>query len=195
VRRVSKPWKPGRKAVELRPSRIRRDPVRLESNARIERAAAVVSREREIWGGVAGVLLLAVALAVLAIGISVATYSRYDAAAAARDARFGQCYNGGRNCVIDGDTIYVAGERVEIAGIEAPRIQSARCPDERNRGIETAVQLAELLNSGSVAVSPTFSDVYGREVRKVEVDGRDVGLAMIGRDLARRYDGTAQPWC
>ena len=150
-----------------------------------------------MWGGIAGVLLFALAIVIVTIGISVATIFRDDPAAAARSAQFGQCYNAqGPNCVLDGDTIYVSGVKVEIAGVEAPRIQDSRCARERDRGIEAASRLADFLNSGRVTVSGLFLDQSGRNVRKVEVNGHDVGQTMISAELARSYAGARrQPWC
>jgi micrococcal nuclease len=192
---MSKHWKPGKKTVELRPvarpSRIRRDPVRIE-----EKKVQKRSEEREIWGGVAGVLLMAAAVTAVIVGISIATFSRYDPAAEARTQRFAQCYDAdGPNCVLDGDTIYVGGGKVQIAGIAAPQIQGAQCDAERSRGIDSAVRLADLLNSGKVTVSPAFRDEYGRGVRSVQVKGRDVAERMINIGLARRYFGERPNWC
>jgi endonuclease YncB( thermonuclease family) len=192
---VSKHWKPGRQPVALRPSRIRREPVRLvESAARVQKAAAS-SREREMWGGVAGVLLIAAALVIVIVGVSVATILHDDPAADAQARQFGQCYNGGQNCVVDGNTIYVAGEKVEIAGVDAPQIQGARCPKERDRGIDTATRLAELLNRGNVTVSTSFRE-FGREVRKVELNGDDIAATMISTGMAKQRLGDQQQgWC
>lgn len=187
---MSEPLKPGRQTVALRPSRIRRDPVRLEKQVEAR------SEELEILGGVAGVVLFAVIIAVLTIGISAATIFKTDPAATAQAARFGQCYNSqGGDCVIDGETIRVEGRKVAIAGIEAPGIGDASCPEERSRGIDSAVRLADLLNSGAVSVGPAFRDPYGRDVAKVQVDGSDVGRRMISADLAREYRGEKPDWC
>jgi micrococcal nuclease len=149
-----------------------------------------------MWGGVAGVVLFGVALAVLVVGISVATIFHEDRAAAARALRFGQCYNAaGPNCVLDGATIYVARQKVTIAGVEAPQIQGARCDAERSRGIDAAVRLADLLNSGKVSVGAPFRDAEGRVVRKVQVNGEDAGEALISAGAAREYDGSRGTWC
>jgi endonuclease YncB( thermonuclease family) len=198
---VSKHWKPGRKTIVLppgaRPSRIRREPVRLHggSEPQKERKTLLTPREREMWGGVTGVLLFAAALAVVIVGIGAVTFFRDDPEAAARAARFGQCYNGGANCVIDGGAIYVQGTRVEIAGIEAPSIQNAQCDAERTRGIDAAVRLAELLNSGRVSVSGAFRDASGREVRKVAVNGEDVAGTMIDAGVAQKPGSETAGWC
>ena len=111
-------------------------------------------------------------------------------------ARFRQCYTGvGDNCVLDGDTIYVQREKVEIAGIEAPLIKGAACGDERTAGIEAAVRLADMLNSGQVMASSPIRDEYGRMVRNVEVNGKDVAKAMIAAGVVRSYTGEKRDWC
>lgn len=156
----------------------------------------VASEGREIWGGIAGVVLIAVALAVAILGISIATIFHDDSGAADSAGRFGQCLTEyGPNCVVDGDTIHVGGVTVVIAGIEAPAIEDARCSDERNEGIQAAVRLADLLSSGEVVVSPAFRDEFGREVHKVQVKGDDVAGKMVGEGLVRRYDGLNRGWC
>jgi endonuclease YncB( thermonuclease family) len=181
----------------VRPSRIRREPVRLSEeqiDPRKVRKALERSRDREMWGGVAGVLLFSAALAASAVGIAAVTFFKTDPRAEAEEARFGQCYSGGVNCVLDGGTIYVAREKVAIAGITAPAIQSAQCPEERSRGIDAAMRLADLLNSGKVTIGPTFRDELGRDVRKVSVDGKDVGDTLYDEDLAKRVD-SSEKWC
>lgn len=196
---MSKHWKPGRQTVAQRPSKIRREPVRpsriRRDPVRQEKEVQARSEEREIWLGVAGVLLIAASIAVATVGISAATI--FHRAANTRPAgHFGQCYNeDGPNCVLDGDTIYVGGEKVQVAGIEVPAIQDARCDTERSRGIQAAVKMADLLSSGAVTVSPSFRDEYGRDVRTVQVKGEDVAGKMIAGDAARRYDGLNQSWC
>jgi endonuclease YncB( thermonuclease family) len=191
---VSKLLKPRKPTVALRPSRIRRDPLLVP--AVDEKKVQARSQEREIWGGVGGVLLFAAAIATAIVGLSAATIAIYFSEPAPRPGHFGHCYNeGGANCVLDGGTIYVAGEKVAIAGMDAPGIVSARCSAERTQGIEAAVRLAALLNSGKVIVGGAFRDKDGREVRKVEVNGEEVGAAMIDAGLARKSDGTKQDWC
>jgi endonuclease YncB( thermonuclease family) len=185
----------------VRPSRIRREPVRLsESAAEIDprkaRALEARARKLEVRYGIIGVLAIAAVLAAVVIGISAATFSKYDPAAAAAAARWGQCYNGDRtHCVLDGDSIYFEGSKVQIAGIAAPRIQGGACDAERSRGIDAATRLAALLNSGTVSVGAPFQDAYGRAVSKVQVGGQDVGQAMIAAEVARQYEGDKYDWC
>ena len=89
----------------------------------------------------------------------------------------------------DGDTINLNGERVEIAGMDAPEIRGAACTEESRRGITAAVRLREILNSGEVKVTGTERGADGRLLTRLDAGGRDVATAMIApgrrpRDMA-----------
>jgi hypothetical protein len=66
---MSKPFKPAKSTVELRPSRIRRDPVRVAENDRLATNAWWESREWEIRFAIAGIIFFAIALSALVIDI------------------------------------------------------------------------------------------------------------------------------
>ncbi len=176
---MSKSWNPGRHAVELRPSRIRREPVRLPT------IAPPPSHQSELRSAVIGVVLIAVACVAVVVGI-VAIAANRSAAPAPIDAAFGFCQTSGGNCVLDGQTFRLDGQVTAIAGIDAPNIHPSRCSQEGRLGISAAVQLREMLNRGRVTV------VAGG---RVEVSGRDVAAMMIEAGAAR--DATAPPrdWC
>ena len=113
-------------------------------------------------------------------------------------ASFGYCHTGGgTNCVVDGDTFYLNGEKVRIAGIDAPETHPARCDYEARLGNEATQKLHELLNSGAVTVSSIERDrdIYGRLLRNVAVDGDDVGETMISAGVAREYGSGRRSWC
>jgi hypothetical protein len=98
--------------------------------------------------------------------------------------------------VIDGDTFSMGGQRIRVAGINAPETHPPRCMEEARLGLAATQKLRELLGSGTVIVSGAGHDQYGRELRSVQVGGQDVGEAMISAGLARSYDGKKrQPWC
>lgn len=63
---MSKPWKPGKKSVELhpsaRPSRIRRDPVRADKPLSLVDQVQWTSREWEIKLAIAGMIFFALAI-------------------------------------------------------------------------------------------------------------------------------------
>lgn len=113
-------------------------------------------------------------------------------------ASFGLCFTGGgRNCVVDGDTFWIGGEKVRIAGIDAPETHPSRCPQEAALGSQATTMLRDLLNGGAITLTriDRDRDSYGRLLRNVAVDGQDVGEAMIAAGVAREYGGGRQPWC
>ncbi|MGE5562395.1 MAG: thermonuclease family protein [Bacillota bacterium] len=180
-----------RPTVELRPSRIRRDPL-LSGNADPKKVE-VMSREREMWLGVFGVALFGVVIATLTVSFSVITGHDDAAAASVSLTRFGAC-EGGPNCVVDGDTIRIAGSTVRIAGMEAPDVQSPHCDAEAERGAQAIDKLTTLLNSGKVTTGGNVSVGDGVVRTRVLVDGKDVGAAMVDAGVARK-PGSDLDWC
>lgn len=113
-------------------------------------------------------------------------------------AHFSLCFiGGGYNCVVDGDTIWLRGEKIRVADIDAPETHDPRCQSEKELGDRATLRLQELVNSGDVTVRPIDrdKDSYGRKLRIVLVDGHSVGDALVGEELARWYAGARRPWC
>ena len=111
---------------------------------------------------------------------------------------FGFCHSGGGvNCVVDGDTLYLRGQKIRIAGIDAPETHDFDCPLEQALGNRATGRLQELLNGGSLTLASIERDRdrYGRLLRDVSVDGRDVGDTLIAEGLARPYRGRKEDWC
>jgi micrococcal nuclease len=113
-------------------------------------------------------------------------------------ASFGSCkWGGGTDCVVDGDTFYIGGQKVRIAGIDAPETHDYRCPSELQLGDQAASQLQALLNLGGVTMTGVDRDrdAYGRLLRNVSVNGQDVGEALIASGVAREYGSGRRSWC
>ncbi|MFN4095203.1 MAG: thermonuclease family protein [Sphingomonas sp.] len=131
--------------------------------------------------------------------------SRYGVAAPLADpatpalrSTFGLCHRGGgTNCVVDGDTFWMAGVKIRIADIDTPETHPARCAEEARLGAAATQRLQALLNSGVVTLHPIGRDTdrYGRKLRRVEVDGRGVGDRLVAEGLARPYLGRRMGWC
>ncbi|MGD7708127.1 thermonuclease family protein [Microlunatus sp. Y2014] len=97
--------------------------------------------------------------------------------------------------VIDGDTLEVtiagANARVRLLAIDAP--ETGESPD--CYGPEATRHLAQLLDQGStirLVTDPTqpATDEYGRMLAYVELDGDDIGQAMLAAGMARSWLGT-----
>jgi micrococcal nuclease len=113
-------------------------------------------------------------------------------------ARFGLCFTGGgTNCVVDGDTFWIGGEKVRIADIDAPETHPPRCDREADLGQRATLRLQVLLNAGPVILAPADRDTdrYGRLLRIVERDGESLGEQLVDEGLARRWTGRRLPWC
>lgn len=101
--------------------------------------------------------------------------------------------------VTDGDTFRLAGgERIRIAGIDAPEIQRghAKCRAELARGKAATAKAIALLKGRRVEIERVGRS-YGRTVGRVRLDGRDVAATLVGLGAARWWPrGKAKPdWC
>jgi micrococcal nuclease len=122
------------------------------------------------------------------------------ASSSASSVHFSICSaGGGANCVIDGDTIHWNGEKVRLVGFNTPEISEPQCAAEATKGKQATLRLQQLLNSGSLSFSATADrdrDRYGRLLREVRVDGRDVAEVLISEGLAEPYSGgQKRDWC
>ena len=118
--------------------------------------------------------------------------------AKSRGLVFGLCSEGGlTNCVASGDSFYLGGKTVRIAGIEAPQLYGAACPKEVALGHRSATTLQQLLNSGEIEMTKVNQDLdrYGLLLRSVSVDGKDVGREMLNAGLARDIGDITRSWC
>lgn len=141
------------------------------------------------------------------IGLAASTWSGpvmpAGSAGAASDAagvtrRFGSCHTGGgTNCVVDGDTFWIDGEKIRVADIDAPETHPSRCPEEARLGNAATERLRALLNAGPVTLAPADRDTdrYGRKLRVVMRGGKSLGEALVAEGLARRWIGHREPWC
>ena len=113
-------------------------------------------------------------------------------------ARFGLCHSGGgRNCVVDGDTFWFAGEKYRIADIDTPETHPARCAEEAALGGAATERLQGLLNDGAFSLGDIDrdTDIHGRKLRIVTRGGESLGEQLVAEGLARRWEGHRRPWC
>jgi micrococcal nuclease len=108
------------------------------------------------------------------------------------------CPNGARdNCVHDGDSFWLQGDRIRIADIDTPELNGP-CQAERELAIRSRNRLLVLLNEGTFELRPfpgRDRDRYDRLLRIVVRDGRSVGDMLVSENLARTWSGRREPWC
>lgn len=103
-----------------------------------------------------------------------------------------------QSCVLDGDTIRYRGSTVRLADIDAPETREPQCASEAELGRRATLRLLDLVNAGPFEVVRSGgrdSDVYGRQLRRVERDGRSLGGVLVAEGLARQWDGARRSWC
>jgi endonuclease YncB( thermonuclease family) len=97
-------------------------------------------------------------------------------------------------CVVDGDTVWFGGEKIRIAGIDAPELRGA-CAEERALARIATDRLAALLSTGPVGIVRTGRDRLGRTLARLTVGDADIGAAMIAARLARPWQPGHGGWC
>jgi micrococcal nuclease len=153
------------------------------------------------WGKYAPLYLIAV---VVGGAYGAGVFDRFGSqpaeasAAGGERVQFSSCHvGGGYNCVVDGDTIWLRGQKIRIADIDTPETHDFRCPSEKELGDRATRRLQQLLNNGVVSLQSIDRDEdrYGRKLRIVLVNGTSVGDTLVGEGLARWYGSGRQPWC
>lgn len=132
------------------------------------------------------------------IGGGVLVYPQMADATGTGTRNFGSCHiGGGTNCVVDGDTFWMDGEKIRVADIDAPETHPARCSYEQQLGDRATERLRELLNAGPVELGSVDRDTdrYGRKLRIVYRNGQSLGDQLVSEGLARQWTGSRQPWC
>lgn len=97
---------------------------------------------------------------------------------------------------IDGDTLALGEHRIRIADIDAPE-PNGSCPAERALARVATARLAALLDAGPIELhrADRDADRYGRKLRIVSRDGRNLGETLVAEGLARPWNGRRARWC
>jgi micrococcal nuclease len=145
------------------------------------------------------VILGVAAVIGLGAGSLMSVVERRSASATVIARQFTVCHTGGgTNCVVDGDTIWLDGEKIRVADIDTPETHDPKCQAELELGLRARTRLHELVNSGSFEVRSIGSrdaDQYGRKLRVLVRDGRSIGYILVREGFARTWTGKRQPWC
>ena len=115
-------------------------------------------------------------------------------------AHFARCSGPVRvTCVVDGDTIWLDGEKIRLADINTPEVSSPACPAEAELGVRATTRLIALLNEGPFTLAPNpdgrDEDRYGRKLRVVTRGGESLGATLVREGLAEEWRGSRRGWC
>lgn len=166
-----------------------------------ETGSKLMTRRRKGGGWIKTLMLLVVLLGVYAATMPgvVPTIGPLVAGRETVSARFIRCGSGPNNaCVHDGDTIRINGRKIRLLGIDAPELADPKCRAERELAERAARRLITLLNAGPFDMVTDIRDdrdQYGRELKRLEREGRSIGDMLINEGLAQPYLGRKGEWC
>lgn len=101
------------------------------------------------------------------------------------------------NCVVDGDTIWLKGQKIRIADINTPEVSEPQCSVEATLGARAADRLRALLNAGGFSLHKVDRDEdgYGRKLRVITRGGESLGAILVSEGLAEKWTGSRSGWC
>jgi micrococcal nuclease len=99
--------------------------------------------------------------------------------------------------VVDGDTIWLQGEKIRIADINTPEVSKPDCTAERALGERATSRLIVLLNAGGFSLKSIDRDEdrFGRKLRVVTRGGESLGTTLVSEGLAEEWTGSRRSWC
>ncbi|MEZ5790252.1 MAG: thermonuclease family protein [Nitratireductor sp.] len=97
-------------------------------------------------------------------------------------------------CVVDGDTVWIDGEKIRLASIDAPEA-GGKCFAERDLAARSAEFLRRFLEAGDPAIERSGMDRYGRTLARIWVGRAEAGEALVAAGLARPWKGHREDWC
>ena len=105
------------------------------------------------------------------------------------------CGSGRRlNCIVDGDTFWLDGEKYRIANIDTPEIKG-KCADEQTVAIRARQRLLTMVDGRSIRIKVTGKDRYSRTLVLVADADGDIGDRLVAEGLAEVWGGAFIDWC
>ena len=100
-------------------------------------------------------------------------------------------------CVVDGDTIWLKGEKIRLMGFDTPETTTGICGGdfEKRLGRKAALRLQELLTNNDFTVHRDGEDRYGRTLAVIQIGNTNVGDILIAERLARFWPTGDEFWC
>ena len=103
------------------------------------------------------------------------------------------------NCLVDGDTIWLDGKKLRMAGYDTPEPSTQICGGDAEIALahKATARALELLNSKpwTIEYSGEADDTGTRELVTIRIEGRDLGDILIEERLARKWPDGDEFWC
>ena len=169
------------------------------AKAKASSAAAAAGAAADAGGATAATGTLATATGIASAASTAAAAASALSGGKPVSARFTICGHAKRiDCMVDGDTFWMAGTKIRIADIDTPETHPPRCAREARLGKAATLKMQAMLNARPFKLVPIKRDVdrYGRKLRLVQRDGVSLGAVLVGEGLARKYGGGKRAgWC
>ena len=99
-----------------------------------------------------------------------------------------------RDCVVDGDTIRLGGEKIRLETFNTPEI-GGDCQHERRLAQKATRRLSQILSSEPFTIVRNGRDKYGRTLATIVNSHGNVGDVLIREGLAHEWQGRRESWC
>lgn len=142
-------------------------------------------------------------MAVLAVALCAGFGAPAEPAAAQPRPQLAKCVPGQARtadeyCLVDGDTIWIDGEKLRMEGYDTPEPQTHICGGDAEIALaqRASDRVIELLNSNDWTVEYGRPDNTGtRTLVTIRIGGRDIGDILIAERLARVWPDGEEWWC
>ena len=111
---------------------------------------------------------------------------------------FSMCGRDRYTCVVDGDTIWLAGVNLRLQSYDTPEPYDDICGGQAEVTLakKASARLLQLLNANPFTVDTFGLDNTGRRtLATIRIGGRDVGDILIEERLARHWPDGDEWWC
>ena len=100
-------------------------------------------------------------------------------------------------CIVDGDTIWLDGEKLRLKDFDTPEPTTNICGGEKERKLaaKASARLSDLLNNNAWTVERFGLGKYKRRIVTIRVKDKDVGDILIQERLARSWPDGDEWWC
>ncbi|WP_248305261.1 thermonuclease family protein [Devosia sp. 1566] len=104
-----------------------------------------------------------------------------------------------KTCLVDGDTLWLSGEKIRLEGFDTPEPQTHICGGDREKALarQASARMLELLNSNEWTIERGGLDATEekRRLATIRIGGRDVGDILIEERLAVAWPDGEEWWC
>jgi micrococcal nuclease len=104
-----------------------------------------------------------------------------------------------KTCLVDGDTLWLAGENIRLRDFDTPEPQTGICGGAAEVALahRASARMLELLSGNGWTIERFGLDGTRskRRLATIRIGGRDVGDILIEEGLARRWPNGREFWC